>query len=804
LKPDLPPPLAGLRVLELGRGLAAGIVGMLLAEQGAEVVRLDLPGKGTLEPVLHAMLGRGKLEVTFLPADTPLIAGVVDHADVLIDDTGDLGLTALGLAPTELGNRNPRLIRCRLSAFGSRDPRRALPDHEAVTGMAGFLYDRAVGRPLYHSFPVGSVLAALYAAAGVVAALIARRQRGYGQEVEACRYEATLYAQVLQVLVKSGVPRSFLPLKMVATPFMSTWKCKDGRYVYLHVTLPAHNRRFVELLQSLGSADDAARLDRILSAPTRRDPSQVKSVNEVKKIRRAMSGIFRKRSADEWEQALGQELCCIKVRTVAEWIQESTAAGMSDVCTVTDPSWGELTTVGPAIELDGVLPTLSGRRLAVETPASLSDRWRAAAAHEPASDRQATGARATDTPPLAGVRVLDMSRVIAGPAAARVLAELGADVVSLQSPTKLDWALSFHLVFNAGKRSVTLDFTTDQGKVQLWRLIEHLSPDVLIQNYRSLELARQIGVGPEQVRARLPTAVYTHLNAYGETGAWRDRPGFEQVVQAVTGIQLTYGRGETPRLLPSPILDIGSGLLGAFGTLLGLYRRQAHDEGATVSTHMTTLAILFQLADIAAGQGPTLLARSAAPDAPALDPSLELEAEVMHARDGPLIISARRRDLRDWLVATGLRLELAPDGRIPWPVVASFLRRRRVREWAETLREHGFAERIGLLGAGSFRRLCADVKDLGPEPPVARRRVFPGAPQPLVFVRCPVRLSRTPVVDLAPPALRGSHTVLLMAAAGIELPPGAGVIPYPPARALVPWLFTLARWGWYLWRTGGL
>ena len=77
-----------------------------------------------------------------------------------------------------------------------------------------------------------------------------------------------------------------------------------------------------------------------------------------------------------------------------------------------------------------------------------------------------------------------------------MLAELGADVISIGNPSSLDWALSFHLLFNAGKRSVAIDSTTDEGKAQVQAILEHFKPDVLIQNYRHIEIADQAGIGP--------------------------------------------------------------------------------------------------------------------------------------------------------------------------------------------------------------------------------------------------------------------------------------------------------------------
>ncbi len=575
---------------------------------------------------------------------------------------------------------------------------------------------------------------------------------------------------------------------------MGSWLCCDGRYVYLHITLPAHNARILELLEEHGHAEEVRRLRAVLSPATQRDPSQVKSIAEAKKLRRIYERIFLTRSADDWEALLGKELCCIKVRTIDEWVRDSIAAGMSDACELEDPLFGPLLAPGPAVSSAERPPRLAPRRLEPGALEALLARWEAA---PPPAERPATVAALAH--PLEGIRVLDLSRVIAGPCAARVLAELGADVLSLQSPTGLDWALSFHLLFNAGKRSATLDSTSDEGKRKLLAIADAFAPHALIQNYRHLEISRAIGVDPEAMRARFPGLVYTHLNAYGNQGVWRDRPGFEQVVQAVSGIQLTYGRGERPRLLPTPVIDIGSGLLGAFATLLGLYHRERTGEGFFATTHLTRMAVLFQLEFIARGQRERCLAR--AEGRARFEPGREIVAGIVKTRDGRACLAGPRAELVRCLGALGVEERERGD---PIAAAARVLRRGRLAEWQESLARQGLAERIGIIAAPRIRRLCDEIRGEAGGPPLVRKRAYPGCAVPLTFVGNPLRLSRTPLVEVAPPPLRGQHTREVLALCGEELPEGAGVSPYPKNKPLLLWLLTVLRWGYFAWRSGNI
>lgn len=800
--------LQGVRVLEVGPPIAVPLVGMMLAEQGAEVVRLVRRSERPVDPVLDAMLARGKSEVRLdldEPSDARTLSALVEAADVVIDGESPAAWGTVDVHADEIRQGvNPGLIHCRVSPFPPGDPRAELPGYEPVAGMAAFLYDKPLGKPRYHTFAVGSVIGGLYAANAVVAALVARERTGRGQDVDVSLYESDLFAQILQILVKTGVPRGFLPLKMVGTPFMSPWQCGDGRYIYLHITLPAHNAQILDVLEGQGYGDDVRKIRAIMSDETRRDPSQVKSIPEAKAIREAYEQVFATKTADEWEALLGDKLCCIKVRTVGEWVEDSRASGMTDVCEVEDPVFGKVTALGPAVVAPERRPLLVGRTRA--DASAILEQWREAArASQSYFADKAASAEAIHHP-LEGIRVLDMSRVIAGPCAARVLAELGADVVSLQSPTNLDWALSFHLVFNPGKRSATLDFSDDAGKAKLGKLIEAFAPDALIQNYRHLDVARAIGVDPEAVAAKIPNMVYTHLNAYGNEGGWRDRPGFEQVVQAVTGVQTAYADGGRPRLLPSPIIDIGCGLAGALSTLMGLYHRARTGEGAFGTTHLTSIAVFFQVRDIAALQrSERLAAAMQAGRRVAFDPGRQVVAEILRVRDGHALLAGPRHDVERWAQRAGvIRYGRRPDGDL-FDAIGKKLWMRSAAAWQRSVERAGLADRVVVLRSESMRHLLRDIRkyDPGPWPPV-RKRVFPGVPEPLTFVRTPMHLSATPVVDVAPPPERGADTSEVLRLAGEKVPAGSGVVPYPKNKPLAVWLASFLRWGYFAWRSGNI
>jgi len=180
--------------------------------------------------------------------------------------------------------------------------------------------------------------------------------------------------------------------------------------------------------------------------------------------------------------------------------------------------------------------------------------------------------------PLSGVRVLDLTRVIAGPVCGRALASYGAEVLLVTSP-HLPNQPRLTMDTGLGKLSASLDLRRAQDTEQLRRLVAGC--DVFCQSYRPGALARH-GFSPEDVARIRPGIVYVTLSAYGHVGPWRERRGFETLIQSVSGMAHEQGFGaglDHPRHLPAQVVDHGTGYLAAFGALMALARR-ARDGGS--------------------------------------------------------------------------------------------------------------------------------------------------------------------------------------------------------------------------------
>lgn len=199
--------------------------------------------------------------------------------------------------------------------------------------------------------------------------------------------------------------------------------------------------------------------------------------------------------------------------------------------------------------------------------------------------------------PLSGVKVLDLTRVLAGPACARALASHGAEVLHISGPDLPSFA-PFVSDTGHGKRCAFLDLKTAAGREQLLGLVDQA--DVFSQGYRSGSLER-LGFGPEALAAIRPGLIHVSINCYGHEGAWATRPGWEQLAQTVSGMAHVQGAGGEPALLPAAVNDYTTGYLAAFGAMVALRRRATEGGSWRVRVSLTRTAMWVRGLGLRAG-----------------------------------------------------------------------------------------------------------------------------------------------------------------------------------------------------------
>jgi crotonobetainyl-CoA:carnitine CoA-transferase CaiB-like acyl-CoA transferase len=195
--------------------------------------------------------------------------------------------------------------------------------------------------------------------------------------------------------------------------------------------------------------------------------------------------------------------------------------------------------------------------------------------------------------PATGVRVLDLTRVLAGPTVAKTLAEHGADVLHVSRPD-LERGGPFELDTGIGKRQVWIDLDDPDDAEVLIELVEGC--DVFSQGYRLGSLARR-GLAPEQLAEARPGIVYVSENCYGPVGPWAQRPGWEQLAQAATGMSHREGLASTggaPRLAPAAVNDYTTGWFGAYGAMMALARRATEGGSWHVEVSLAQTSSWYQ------------------------------------------------------------------------------------------------------------------------------------------------------------------------------------------------------------------
>ena len=199
---------------------------------------------------------------------------------------------------------------------------------------------------------------------------------------------------------------------------------------------------------------------------------------------------------------------------------------------------------------------------------------------------------------LKGIRVLDLGTVITAPLAAMMIADLGADVIKVEKPVGGDTFRSFNgglyspyfLAFNRNKRSITLDLQKPEGRAVMEKLL--VTADVLIENYRPGVMDR-LGMGSARLKELNPRLIHASITGFGQSGPYADRPAFDTVGQALSGMANLFLDSDDPRLRGPTIVDNVSGMNLAYGVLGALFERERSGVARRVEVNMLESAMAF-------------------------------------------------------------------------------------------------------------------------------------------------------------------------------------------------------------------
>lgn len=389
---------------------------------------------------------------------------------------------------------------------------------------------------------------------------------------------------------------------------------------------------------------------------------------------------------------------------------------------------------------------------------------------------------------LQGVRVLDLSRVLAGPWCTQTLADLGADVIKVERPGAGDdtrgWGppflkdregqdtreAAYYLGTNRNKRSVTIDIARPEGQDLVRRLAD--TADVFIENFKVGDMARY-GLDAASLRATRPGLVYCSITGFGQTGPYRDRAGYDYAVQGMGGLMSVTGErddlpGGGPQKVGVAVADLFTGMYATVAILAALRHRDRTGDGQVVD-----MALLDTQVAMLANLGANYLVTKQAPRRAGNAHQNIVPYQVFEVADGHLILAVGNDGQFEKFCAVAGCPELAEDPR--FAKNADRVRHRAVLVplLAERLRTRPRADWLAALEAAKVP--CGPINgldDVFADPQVNERDMTITLPHPLAgsveLVASPMKLSATPPTARRAPPLLGQHTDEVLGELGLD------------------------------------
>jgi len=574
-------PLSHIRVLDFGQYLAGPLVGMMLADLGAEVIRIDPPSGPRWQDPAFDMLSRGKRALTLdlkSDADLQTALELATRSDVVIENFRPDVMTSLGLGPDALRAANPNIVSLSMPGFASTDPNlRDIAAWEAViAARTGQFTDMGLNRrlmginPSFTPLGLASAYGAAFGAMSVLFALNARDRLG-GEHIEvplaSALFEGLAYNSELvedypdryksprelelERRARLGLPNDldYGQLSEFLDPFYRTYTCADGRGFYIvSCSIVTHPRRVLEVLGLGDLLSDLPDFDVYVDKVDWPDEWALRSYpvgpRDRARLSDAMKAAFLTRPSHEWEALFGAvKAPATAQRSTREWLADPHALASGLVLEVDDPRHGNMRQMGNVAWLTGDSDALRKRagpevdEFRNELSTLLAEPARAA------PERQGTGGW------LDGLKVLDLTNVIAGPTIGSTLARFGAKITLVQpvAPSVDPWnAIVFGLQAQRGKQSILLNLRDPLGQDALWQLAA--KADLITMNGTD-EQREALGLTEERLAEINPKLILVQLDAFGgpRRGPKADHLGYDDLAQAATGVMTRFGGGpDTP------------------------------------------------------------------------------------------------------------------------------------------------------------------------------------------------------------------------------------------------------------------
>jgi crotonobetainyl-CoA:carnitine CoA-transferase CaiB-like acyl-CoA transferase len=555
--------LAGIRVLDLSRGMAGPIAAMFLADFGAEAVRVEDPGS---DPDRNrpgfAMWNRNKRGLALDPttaAGQGRLEALLRGADVCV--TSRTGPFDAAVDRDAARRANPALVVLEVPPFLGDAPWAGEAESPgllaAMTGVA-LRQSSFEGGPVEPVFPYLLYLQGGWAAAAGVAALIERESSGHGQVVTAGGVHAAMVASSASLVIDpttTEVPASHGPGG--PHPMYTRYQCADGGWLFM-ATLTT---KFQDAALSVLGLGDLLEDERIGG----RIEAMLLPANRGW-VRERFVEVFASRSSEEWLAELrAADVPVAPLLHREDWMDSALLRSVGMRVELEDPVHGPVVTPGNPVNL-----VATPWRLERPAPApGGGDQVDWAPRPAPGAPERPTGG------PLAGLRVLDLGTILAGPYAGTLLAELGADVIKVEIPAGDSWR-ERGMPYIRGQRGVAIDLQSAAGLEAFHALVR--TADAVLDNYRAGVLER-LGIDYEHLRLVKPDIVSVSITGFGPSSR---EPAFDPLLQARSGMMRAQGGDSEPVFMTVAVNDVTSATLAALGTALALFHRVRSGAGQAV------------------------------------------------------------------------------------------------------------------------------------------------------------------------------------------------------------------------------
>ena len=748
-------PLTGLRVVDCSWGTAGPRATGMLADYGADVIRVEPAGGDPHRAglaVAYSVFNRGKRSIALDlrdDRDRDTLLRLIDTSDVFVQSWRPGVAERLGLAYQTIHRLSPSVVCCSITGFGAEGPLRDLPGYEslvhAVIGTMGEQVGHREG-PIFEGLPFASAGAAYLALIGILGALYRQADDGLGRHVETSLLDGALaFLSMVWGDADGDTARMATGSRRLIA---RTYLCAGEEYIGVHTGAVG---AFGRLMKALGLDD------RIPPSENGLDMGVPLTPQEQFILDGEIHDIFASRSRREWEEKLREaDVCAIPTLYPGEVFDAPQAVHNDMVTTVEDPVLGTVEQVAGPLRFSAASRVT--RPAPAPAPASIRTRsWRNSASVVRAPSQ---GPRLSPRPAggllLDGVKILDMGAFYAGPYACRLLADLGADVIKLEPPAG-DPMRGLSRVFrsaNAGKRSIAVNVKDPGAGAAFRRLIEWA--DVVHHNMRP-GVAERLGVGYEQAASVNPDVIYAYAPGWGATGPFAGRQSFAPLLSGYVGASFEVAGQFNPPLWPVGNEDPGNGLLGAIGILMALLYRQRHGAGQLLENPQLNAGMALMAHVVRRPDGTVLGAGRLDP----MQTGVSALERLYETADGWLLLAARKDEEFEAL-GKAVALDLRSDARFATPE-------------ARRDNDYQLAQLIGeAFASGSTAKWLAALRSAGV--PAAA----PAGYNNVEFMRDPASTATGRVAGCAgPDGRRVREVALLLRVSGTEtvphrLAPGLG------------------------------